>query len=199
MKSLLQLLVLPLLYSLVQCQSASHPSKWSEQKLNEWFEARRYLNGLQIIPDPFIDCRSFAVHYYDHKEVWDKAFSFLRNTDLAGLPLGRNELGDKMYATVSEYIPKDRDTTFFEAHKIMIDIHYVVSGKESIDVAPLESMTVIEPYNPDRELMFGTVAAFTELKAMPDRFFVIFPHDAHRPSVGEVKVFTRKIVIKFPM
>ena len=198
MKYLSGITLLLVLLGFTRC-SSSHPEKWSEQKLNDWFMSEQYLNGLQLIPDPSIDRRSFAKHYYDHKDVWDKAFAFLKNTDLANLPLGRIELGDKMYATVSEYFPKDRDATFFEAHKINIDIHYVISGKESIDVAPLESMTVTEPYNLENDIEFGTVPRFTELKATPDKFIIVFPADAHRPSVGDDKVFTRKIVVKFPM
>ena len=193
--------VLLLLFCLMQCQSPSHPSQWSDQKLNAWFDSGEFLNGLSLHPDPSIDHRSFAKHYYTHKDVWNKAFDFLQHTDLANLPLGRIELGDKMYATVSEYFPKGRDTTLFEAHRTNVDIHYVISGKESIDIAPLESMTVIETYNFERDLMFGSVSKFTELKASPDRFFVIFPSQVHRPGVTieNNSLFIRKIVIKFPM
>jgi len=201
MKSLSTFWVLSLLFCLTQCQPSSHPSKWSDQKLNEWFESGEFLNGLSLHPDPSIDRRSFAEHYYTHEDVWNKAFDFLKNTDLSGLPLGRIELSDKMYATVTEYFPKDRDTTRFEAHRINVDIQYVISGKEAIDVAPLDRMTVTEAYNPERDLEFGSVSEFTQLKALPDRFFVIFPSEAHRPSVnaGNDTLFTRKIVIKFPM
>ncbi len=200
MKSISKFSVILVLFGITQCQSPSHPSKWSDEKLNEWFESGQYLDGLQIFPDPSTDHRMFAEHYYDHKEVWDKAFAFLKNTDLTNLPLGRIELGDHMYATVSEYFTKDREITLFEAHKINIDIHYVISGKESIDVASLESMTVTEPYKSERDLEFGTVPEFAALKATPDRFFIVYPSDAHRPSVrdGNDSIFTRKIVVKFP-
>jgi YhcH/YjgK/YiaL family protein len=184
----------------MQCQSSSHPSKWSEQKLNEWFESEQYLNGLQITPDPSINRRSFAEHYYDHKEVWDKALAFMKNSNLSELPLGRIELGDKMYATVSEYFLKERDTTLFEAHQIYIDIQYVISGRELIDVAPLETLNVTEPFNSEKDILFGTVPKYSALKASPDRFFIFFPSDAHRPGIkeGNDNVFTRKIVVKLP-
>ena len=200
MKSLIKFSVLLALFSITQCQTTSHPSQWSEQKLNEWFESGQYLNGLQIFPDPLTDRRTFAEHYYEHKELWNKAFAFMKNTDFANLPLGRTELGDKMYVTVSEYFPKDRETTLFEAHQINIDIHYVVSGREAIDVAPLKNMTVTQPYNTQNDVMFGTVPTFSELKSSPDRLFIVFPSDAHRPSmiIENDSTFIRKIVVKFP-
>ena len=194
--------MLLVLFGFTKCQSSSHPSKWSDQQLNEWFESGAYLNGLPVIPDPSIDHRTFAIHYYDHKETWDKAFAFLKNTDLVHLDLGRIELGGSMYANVTEYLPKDRDEQLlFEAHRKYIDIQYVISGKELMDIAPLENMTVTKSYNSDNDAMFGTVTEFSELKASPERFYVFFPADAHRPSLKDENdsVLVRKIVIKVPL
>ena len=204
MKSLLKLSALLVIFGFTQCQSSSHPSKWSEQKLNEWFDSGQYLNGLQIFPGPAAERRAFAEHYYDHKVLWDKAFDFLKNTDFASLPVGRVELGDNMYVTVSAYFLKNREVTLFEAHRKYIDIHYVVSGREAIDIAPLESMTVTKPYDAESDVMFGTVPEFSEMKTSPDRFFIVFPEEAHRPSVsdgsaGSDSLFIHKIVVKIPV
>ena len=201
MKSLSKFATLLVLFSFMQCQSSPDPSTWSETKLNKWFESGQYLNGLQISPDPLTDRRTFAEHYYDHKEVWDKVFVFFKNTDLANLPLGRTELGDNMYVTVSEPSPRDRETTLFEAHQINIDIFYVVSGKEALDVAPLESITVTRPYDAARDVAFGTATEFSELISSPDRLIIVFPSDAHRPGMkaGNDNTVIRRIVMKFPV
>jgi YhcH/YjgK/YiaL family protein len=190
-----------MIISITQCKSSSHPSSWSEQKLNEWFESGQYLNGLPIRPDPSIDRRAFATHYYENKVVWDKAFAFLKATNLPNLPLGRIELGDNLFATVSEYFPKDPDTTLFEAHQRYIDIQYVISGREIINIAPLESMTITVPFNAQNDIVFGTVPKSSGLKASPDRFFIIFPAEAHRPGImdGSNNSLIRKIVVKVPM
>jgi YhcH/YjgK/YiaL family protein len=186
---------------MTQCQPSSHPSKWSDQKLNEWFKTGQYLNGLQLIPDPSIDRRAFAQHYFDHKAIWDKAFAFLKNTDFANINSGRIELGNNMYATVSDYLAKDRESTLIEAHKKYIDIQYVVSGNEIIDIAPLKDMTVTMPFDTEKDIMFGTVPEFSELNASPERFFIFFPADAHRPSMktGNDSVLVRKVVVKVPV
>jgi len=193
--------VILVLSTITQCQPSSHPSKWSDDKLNNWFESGQYLNGLQMTPDPSIDRRSFAIHYYDYKEIWDMAFAFLKNADLANIALGRIELGDNMYATVSEYFPKDRDETLFEVHKKFIDIQCVVSGKELIDVAYLKDMTVTKPYDSENDIAFGTISDFSELQMTSKRFLIFFPADAHRPGLKAENdsALVRKIVVKVPV
>ena len=201
MKSLSKIFMLIVLFGLIQCQSSSHPSKWSNQKIDEWFESGQYLNGLQLLPDPSIDRRSFAEHYYDHRETWEKAFAFLKNTDFAHTGLGRIELGGNMFATISDYLPKDREVTLIEAHEKYIDIQYIVSGREQIDVAPLKDMTVTIPYNSENDIVFGTVPEFSELDASPDRFFIFFPNVAHRPGmkIENDSMIIRKVVVKVPV
>ena len=200
MKSSSKISVILVLTGITQCQPPSHPSKWSDEKLNEWFESGEYLNGLQLTPDPSIDRRSFAVHYYDHKETWDKAFAFLKNADVVNIALGRVELGDIMYATVNEYPLKDRDNALLEVHNKYIDIQWIFSGKELIDVAHLKDMTITKPYDSENDIAFGTVPGFTELETSPERFYIFFPADAHRPAlkVENSSVSARKIVVKVP-
>jgi len=201
MKTLLLVSMAALLVSTTACKSASHPSKWSEQQLDEWFDSGQFLNGLSMIPDPSIDRRSFALHYYEHKETWDKAFAFLKNTDLTALPAGRVELGGKLYANVNEYEPKDREGSVFEAHQEYIDIQYVIEGYEAIDIAPLENTTITKPFDPNIDALFCTTSEFTELQAVPGRFFIFFPDEAHRPGMkdGDESVSVRKVVVKVPV
>jgi len=200
MKTSTKISVILILYGITQCQPPAHPSQWSDEKLNDWFESGAYLNGLPLIPDPSIDHRSFAIHYYEYKEKWDRAFAFLKNTDLANIALGRIELGDNIYATVSEYFPKDRDATLFEVHQKYIDIQCVVSGNELIDIALLKDMTVTNPYDSGNDITFGTIPEFSELKTSPGQFYIFFPTDAHRPALKAENdsASVRKIVVKVP-
>jgi YhcH/YjgK/YiaL family protein len=103
-----------------------------------------------------------------------------------------------MFATVSEYLPKDRNVTLMEAHEKYIDIQIIVSGHKQIDVAPLKDMTVTRPYDSGNDIVFGTIPAFTELEALPGRFFIFFPTEAHRPcmKVENDSTMIRKVVVK---
>ena len=63
------------------CNSSKDPSKWSEKKLNKWFEKGEWLNGWTISPDASINRQEFAISYFRNKERWDKAYVFLKNND----------------------------------------------------------------------------------------------------------------------
>ena len=200
MKSSSKISVILVLSGITQCQPPSHPSQWNDEKLNHWFESGEFLNGLQATPDPSINRRTFAVHYYNHKEMWDKAFTYLKSIDLADAALGRVELGNEMYAFVNEYPPKNRDEALFEVHNKFIDIQWVLSGTELMDVASLKDMTITKLYNPESDLAFGTVPAYTELRATSERFYIFFPDDAHRPALKAENWDNpvRKVVVKVP-
>ena len=178
----------------------SDPSKWTEKQLNDWFDAGGFLNGLQIKPDPSINRRTFAIHYAAHKDTWDKAFTFLKDSDLTGMPLGRVALGDGMYANMDEYQPKDHENTCFEAHRKYIDIQSIVFGNELIGLTGLNNMTTTEPFDESKDIEFGTATTGTVLRAAPGRFFLFFPNDAHRPCMkdGNDDTKVRKIVVKVP-
>ena len=80
-------------------------------------------------------------------------------------------------------------------------IHYVVSGKESIDVALLKNTNVTVPYDSKREVALSEASEYSELNASPERFFIFFPADPHRPSLrdGNDSVWVHKMVLKIPV
>jgi YhcH/YjgK/YiaL family protein len=140
-----------------------------------------------------------VVSYFKNKERWDKAFSFLKSNDLSGLELKRYDIdGDNLYAPVSEYLTKNEEDAKYEAHQKYIDIQYVVSGKEQIGVAPMsQKKDIIQPYDATKDIEFLTVTNGENRTALPDRFFIFFPGDAHRPGLkdGENSP-VRKVVVK---
>jgi YhcH/YjgK/YiaL family protein len=67
-----------------------------------------------------------------------------------------------------------------------------------IAVAPVSmKKEVLTPYDSNKDIEFMSVTRNSEFKATPDRFFIFFPSDLHRPSVkvGETSQ-VRKVVIK---
>ena len=181
------------------CTGSSDPSAWSAQKIDTWFEKGDWLNGWQVKPDQSVNRKAFAVSYFKNKERWDKAFIFLKTNDLTALELKRHDIdGDNLYAPVSEYLTKNEEDARYEAHQKYIDIQYVVSGKELIGVAPMsQKKDVLEAYDSTKDIEFLTVTGGENLPALPDRFFIFFPDDAHRPGLkdGENSP-VRKVVVK---
>lgn len=195
-KSILIVVVMALLAG---CKGNSDPSEWSSKKIDHWFEKGEWLGDWKVSPDSSIDRRAFAVSWFSNRERWEKAFAFLRENDPDMLELRRYDIdGDNLYATVSEYITKNEEDALYEAHRKYIDIQYVAAGRELIGIAPLSGKKeTLEAYDDSRDIEFFTVSKGENRPAIPDRFFILFPHDAHRPGLkdGENSP-VRKIVVK---
>lgn len=187
------------LIGIAGCKNTSDPSAWSQQKVDKWFEEGEWLGGWQVKPDASVDRKEFAISYFKHKERWDKAFSFLKENNLPGLEIKRYEIdGTDVYAPVSEYITKNEEDARYESHVKYADIQYVISGKELIGIAPAEDLKeVLEPYNETNDIKFMTVGKIHNRIANPDKFFIFFPDDLHRPGLKDGENSTvRKIVVK---
>ena len=195
----LKIMTLTSILSLFGCNSPKDPSTWNNKKIDKWFEKGEWLNGWKVSPDASINRKTFAVSYFKNKDRWDKAFTFLKTSDLAKLELRRYDIdGDNLYAPVSEYLTNNLEGSKFEAHQKYIDIQYIITGKEQIGIAPLSmKKEVLLPYDSTKDVELMTVTQGTYLKATPDRFFIFFPSDAHSPGLkdGENSQ-VRKIVVK---
>jgi YhcH/YjgK/YiaL family protein len=186
-------------FGLSGSKSASDPATWSNKKIEQWFEKKEWAQGWKITPDASINKREFAVSYFKNRERWDKAFKFLAESDLSALEIKRYDIdGDNLFATVSEYLTKNEETTNFEAHRKYIDIQYVISGKEFMNVVPLKKVKeIVTPYNDLKDIEFMKIGKAVKYAATPSNFFIFFPGDAHRPGLKEtVNSPVRKIVIK---
>ncbi|MFO7621111.1 MAG: YhcH/YjgK/YiaL family protein [Bacteroidales bacterium] len=163
------------------------------------FEKNEWLNGWTVKPDPSVDRKALAVSYFRNMERWNSAISFLKENDLSALELKRYDIdGDNLYVAVSEYLTKNPEEANFEAHRRYIDIQYVVSGKELIGITPISMKNeIIEPFDAERDIEFFTVTSENNLRTSPERFFIFFPEDAHRPGLkdGENSM-VKKIVVK---
>jgi YhcH/YjgK/YiaL family protein len=65
-------------------------------------------------------------------------------------------------------------------------------------VAPLTDLKdVLTPYDAAKDIEFMTVNTIKNVTATPDRFFVFFPSDIHRPGLKDgVNSPVRKVVVK---
>lgn len=195
-------LVASLLLSLstVTLFAQSPTGEWTDNKAESWFQKKDYLNGLAATPHSSIDQVQFAQQYQLNKVLWDKAFAYLKETNLQALPNGRHTIdGDNVYAIVTEAPSKDYDKTAFESHKRYIDLQYVISGEENMAKAPLGSVTISREYNERADIAYYTGEG--QVYTVPQKTFMLFfPSEAHRPNItpGGNKV-VKKIVIKIKL
>ncbi len=181
------------------CSQSDDPSTWTSGKIDKWFEQGEWRNGWNIEPDASINRREFAVSYFKNKERWDKAFTFLSESRLDTMSVKRYEIdGTTVFAPISEYLTKNEEDARYEAHKQYIDIQYVISGKELIGIAPVSEMKeVFQDYDETNDILFFSVNEITNHNADPSKFFIFFPHDAHRPGLKDGEnTMVKKVVVK---
>ena len=138
MKKIYLLASLLLFITAVHLSAQTAKNDWTEKKAKKWFKKKEYLNGLSATPYSAIDKVQFAQQYHLNKALWDKAFAYLKQTNLQTLANGRYAIdGDNVYAIVTEAPTKDYDKTAFESHRKYIDLQYVITGNENMGRASL--------------------------------------------------------------
>ena len=181
----------------VNFSAHSQNTEWAEKKAKKWFKKKEYLNGLKATPHEAINKQEFAKQYHINKAYWDKAFAFLRDSDLLALKTGRLNIdGDNVYAIVSEAPLKDYDKTAFESHKNYIDLQYVITGEENMGRTPVETVKVDKAYNDRADIAYYTGDG--KIYTVPQNSFLLFfPGEAHRPNItpGGNKI-VKKVVVK---
>lgn len=182
----------------ISFEKNAEPLKWSDEELNKWFNSKDWCGGWGVTPDSSINKRALAIAYFKNPERWQKAFEYLKTTDLLSAPPGKTEIeGESLFASVAEYLPKNREEVRYESHEKYIDIQYVISGKELMGITSREKVVVDESYNKEKDITFYTFDGGVYRLATPAGFFIFFPDDMHRPSIstGDT-VFVKKVVIK---
>lgn len=138
-----------------------------------------------------------------YSEISEKISKFLLSLNSQTL-VGHYEIDENVYANVDIYETKTLDKCKFEAHKKYIDIQMLLDGEEQLDCISVNNLVVSEDYDENRDIMF-----FENPKQMPDasyrltpqRFVLIYPHEAHRPQMAlgkpsKVKKVVVKILVK---
>ena len=137
------------------------------------------------------------IHRYEgiHPGVL-KGLHFLADTDFSKLPDGRVDIdGDRVFANIMTVETKPANETP-EAHRKYIDIQYLVSGRECIDVGPLEDMEKEVEARPQNDIWFYR-GPLDRITIGDGRYAVLFPGDAHAPCICKtVPETVRKVVVK---
>jgi len=181
----------------VSCKSQTSET-WTKEKAAKWFQSGDWLNGLKLKAHDSTDQIEFAIQYHKNKALWDKAFAYLKNTDLETLAVGKYPIdGDNLFASVTENPTKNFEDTKWESHRKYIDLQYVIKGKEKMGVTPVSTATVTVPYDEKKDNANYTSNAGRYYEAQPGTFFLFFPQEAHRPNIKiEGCDVDKKIVLK---
>jgi len=171
--------------------------KWTSKKAKQWIKSREWANGVTIKLNSGTNSIEFAQQYHANKAYWDKAFLFIKNSDLKTIKPGKYVIdGDHVFANITEAPSKTFEQSAWESHKKYIDLQYVITGKEKIGVSAITDALVTKPYDEARDGA-NYIATGKYFTANPNEFFLFFPDDVHRPNIKVMGYDTvKKLVIK---
>ena len=113
----------------------------------------------------------------------------------------RRDLTGGNFALEQVYLTKPREQGTFETHRKYVDVQVILEGEEYMLVTHPGSLTVRDPYNPERDAMFYQDAAHgSTLHLRPGDAAIYFPEDAHMGALQVAgSLLVRKAVIKVPV
>ena len=112
---------------------------------------------------------------------------------------GRHDIDARNYVNVFSYESELREGAVFEDHRVYADIHFIISGEESIDVIDVDQTALTEDrYQSEDVALCQAESGYSTLNLHRGDFAVIFPGEAHRPGIAtnnpeEVKKAVAKI------
>jgi len=128
--------------------------------------------------------------------LFQRAFEYIRDTDLYALAPGRYPIvGDDLIAIVERVPGKVREQARLECHRRYIDIQLVLGGIDEMGWKPLaECLNPVSDYSGEKDIQFFHDAPASWVATPPDHFCIFFPDDAHAPLVSRDEV--HKVIFK---
>lgn len=144
-----------------------------------------------------IDTLKNAPKYFSVHPLFEKAFAYIRQTDLSGAPDGKVDVGEGLKAIFGNAPGKTREasTAKFECHNKNIDIQVCIKGVETIGWKPRENC--VSPngeYSDEKDVLFFADKPDMFFQLTDGQFVIFFPEDVHAPMIGDGDI--KKLVMK---
>ncbi|MBQ3085747.1 MAG: YhcH/YjgK/YiaL family protein [Clostridia bacterium] len=127
--------------------------------------------------------------YYSLHPSFAAAFEQLKKMTAESEPGRYTVDGDSVFVNMAAYTTKTHDACKYENHKKYVDIQYVLSGAERIDLIDADKLTVTEDKYADGDIAFFALSpAQTSVTLQAGDFVLIFPDEAHSPCMADNNV-----------
>lgn len=128
--------------------------------------------------------------------LFKRLFEYVKQHDLLNQELGRIVIdGDNLFINNvnPECVPADKQP--LELHRDYIDVHILLSGKETIGWKPIEDLKdEVQTYQKENDCALFKDKPTTFVDINPGEFVIVFPEDPHAPVIGTGKI--RKLIAK---
>jgi biofilm protein TabA len=144
-----------------------------------------------------IDTLENAPKYFSIHPLFEKAFQYIRNTDLKNARDEKVDISEGLKAIFSNAPGKTKETSTakFECHNKNIDIQLCIDGVETIGWKPREKCANPNgDYNVEKDVLFFNDSPDMFFQLTNTQFAIFFPEDVHAPMIGEGNI--KKLVIK---
>lgn len=126
-----------------------------------------------------------------------RGLQFLKNTDFTGQAAGRHNVDEEMFYFINEYETKEAADCFWEAHRVNLDLHYILEGTERIGYSAIERLHVRDEYSAEKDAVFFTGEVESAVAASPGDLVICYPQDGHMTGIeAKQKEAVRKVVLK---
>lgn len=144
-----------------------------------------------------IDTIQNAYRYFAVHPLFEKAFKYIQQTDLANTSDGKYDIDEGLLAIVSKASGNTKETSLakFECHHKNIDIQFCVDGVETIGWKPREKCIAPKgDYDDEKDVLFFSDSPDMFFQLTKGQFAIFFPEDVHAPMIGEGII--KKLVMK---
>jgi YhcH/YjgK/YiaL family protein len=128
--------------------------------------------------------------------LFQRAFDYIRDTDLFALAPGRYHIAGEDLIAIVERVPgRTREMAKLEAHRRYIDIQLVLEGVDEMGWKPLaDCLNPVSEHSEEKDIRFFHDAPASWVATPADHFCIFFPEDAHAPLVAKGEI--RKVIFK---
>ncbi|MFR9503598.1 MAG: YhcH/YjgK/YiaL family protein [Rikenellaceae bacterium] len=134
-----------------------------------------------------LDSIKNAELYFSVSPRLERAFEYIRSTNLAELTVGRHDIdGDEIYVNIMERELKQPADAKLEVHNVYADIQILITGSEE-GFGYLERANLTQPlgeFDTDKDVQLFDDAHQTIYYMRPGQFTILLPEDAHAPMIG---------------
>ncbi len=107
----------------------------------------------------------------------------MNDNDLNTIHTGKHTIdGDALYVNILQYETKDETDCIWEAHRQYLDLHYIISGQEIIEISDIRNMS-IGKYEEDKDYVHINGDYDVKLIYKSGSLLLLNTEDAHKTAV----------------
>lgn len=108
------------------------------------------------------------------------AATYIEELDKEHLLPGRYSVDDNFFYLVQEYTTRPKCDCVLESHNRYVDIQYIVSGEEVMEIASVANLQIKEPYSKENDVTFWEAGPnLTKVVLKEGSCVILYPRDAH--------------------